>query len=310
MGGVKCFCSIAILSLLLSVQRGAAETLPLVNDFSRAQLLEMWQFDEKPPSSGPQESLPEPFRFPDDVRDGAVFGVDVSHHNEDNCRCSIDWSKLVSKKLSFAYVKVSQGSIYFDPRFRATWKQLGQAKIARGGYHFLSSDDSPEAQAENFVRNLKAAGFDSARDLRPVLDVEWDYKIQNKKLIAGPDGKPLDFWTTVPPAEIARRISIWLSKVEASTGHVPIIYTNASWWAQVLKDEKLIENFKHAVWIADYSAKGRGTEKPRVPNGKNWALWQFSETGNLGSVGSDKEISADVNILSEPNLSLLKQAIR
>jgi lysozyme len=295
------------LAFFSSVAANAEQQLPLKNDLSRGELFALWRQQEAP--AGPQESLPGPFRFPDDARDGSVFGIDLSHHNTDSCGCKIDWEQLKAKKVAFVYVKASQGALYFDPKFSGYWQALGSSKIKRGVYHFLSSDDSPEAQADNLLQMLEKAGASYNNDLPPVLDVEWDYRTRNGKLILGADGKtPFDFWGSVDPAEIARRITVWIATVERKTGRVPVIYTNASWWKQTFKDEKTIENFPHSpLWIADYSNRGRGTEQPRTPNGHSWSIWQFTENGALGTIGipGAKSISADVNILQGSNSGLL-----
>ncbi|MCS3689394.1 lysozyme [Bradyrhizobium elkanii] len=300
--------AILLAAVMLPARTHADQQIALVGDLSRSELFALWKQTEAP--GGPAEALPAPFRFPDDARDGSVFGIDVSHHNTDNCGCKIDWQQLKARKVAFVYAKASQGAQYFDPRFGDYWRGLGDARIKRGAYHFLSSDDSPEAQAENFLKIIENAGASYNTDLPPVLDIEWDYRRKNGKLIPGPDGKaPFDFWSVVAPAEIERRIAVWMDLVEKKTGRVPVIYTNASWWRQTLKDEGRIEGFKRfPLWIADYSVRGRGTEQPRTPASRPWSVWQFSETGGVGNVGipGAKPVSADVNILLGADPALLR----
>ena len=38
---------------------------------------------------------------------------------------------------------------------------------------------------------------------------------------------------------------------------------------------------------------------PRVPDGRDWTIWQYSNRDRLDGVGSEKEAYVDMNVLSD-----------
>ncbi len=50
---------------------------------------------------------------------------------------------------------------------------------------------------------------------------------------------------------------------------------------------------RYPIWIADYSTKGLGEEKPNVPQGRNWTIWQFTEKG-LMAQGLPGNVDANI----------------
>ena len=90
----------------------------IVNDGpSRAELFQARLAEELGPLGALAAAAAPPFFLPTDVKDDAIFGIDVSHHNDENCRCEpgqicsdckIDWSRAQNQKISFVYVKASQ----------------------------------------------------------------------------------------------------------------------------------------------------------------------------------------------------------
>ena len=216
-------------------------------------------------------SLPVLFRFPTHVREDGIFGIDVSHHNEDGCNCSIDWNAVANQKISFAYMKATQGAFYRDVKFDNNWKILAQhPTIYRGAYHFLSSAHDPIDQAKNFLAKI---GPMQAKDMPPCLDIEWD--------MLTVDGQQIDAWGNLSPEAIVDRALKWLNHVETATGRIPVIYTSQAWWRNRIKDDKAALFHRYPIWIADYSEKGLGQEKPSVLSGEDWKIWQFTEKGVL-----------------------------
>jgi len=216
-------------------------------------------------------SLPLLFRFPTHVREDGIFGIDVSHHNEDGCNCKIDWNAVADQKISFAYMKATQGALFRDAKFDNNWTALAQhPKIYRGAYHFLSSAHDPVDQAKNFLARI---GPLLAKDMPPCLDIEWD--------MVTVDGQQVDAWSNLSPEVIVDRALKWLNQVETATGRTPIIYTSQTWWKNRIKDDKTALFHRYPIWIADYSEKGLGQEIPSVPSGGDWKIWQFTEKGVL-----------------------------
>jgi lysozyme len=261
---------------------------------SRQQLFETRLAAELGPEGALAAAAAPPFFLPSDVKGNSIFGVDVSHHNDENCRCKpgeackeckIDWSRAHTQKLSFVYLKASQGTRYRDPTFEYHWRTLAQHNIARGAYHFMSADEDPIEQADNFVDKLEASGAALPTDLPPCLDLESDLRKDRAKrwLVSLETGQIRDFWSDQEPDEILQKVLKWLKRVEERTGRVPVIYTSRGWWNDRIKDEKKFAQFaRYPIWIANYPGSGSPLNaQPKVPNGQTWTLWQFTETGRM-----------------------------
>ncbi|VWD46805.1 Lysozyme M1 [Burkholderia contaminans] len=289
----------------------------LTNDASRAELFALMTAFLKGAATTHEErqqyAFPSAFVFPDDAlwknstaqtdpRVDQVFGVDLSHHNAESCRCQINWALLSQQQVRFAYLKATQGVTGTDGfylKYRTAARNLpAEHKIYVGAYHFLSADGSGEAQAAHF---LKLVGEQlSEDDLPPTVDLEWDVRIgKDHKVIKGKDGRPYDFWTPLSGDEILRRVSAWLSLVRDKTGRRPFVYTNKVWWEQRIgSEEKIAALAGYGVWIADYSKSGRATEKPSVPNSAEWTLWQFGTNGTFKNGGVGQGRTVDTNVFN------------
>ncbi|AQT43495.1 lysozyme [Bartonella apihabitans] len=60
-----------------------------------------------------------------------VRGIDVSHHQGE-----IDWHKIKSQNISFAYIKATEGGDFKDPQFKKNWDHALEAGLRVGAYHF------------------------------------------------------------------------------------------------------------------------------------------------------------------------------
>jgi len=288
--------------------------VPLTDDPSRGELFEMMgeELQETTPSGEfSQFAFRANFRFPhdalwknpskdEDPRTNQVFGIDVSHHTTDDCKCKIGWSRITEQNVAFAYLKASQGVDYFDRSFKPNVEGLralpADKKIAFGAYHFLSADGSAKDQAENF---LQVVGTLGAEDLTPSLDLEWDVRVKNGKKILGPDGRPLDFWKArkLSGPQILERTLAWLRIVEERTGRKPLVYTSQTWWNERMGGVGSIEQALagYRIWITDLSSKGLKVEQPYVYKGK-WHLFQFTFTASAdkGGLPAGKKVDANV----------------
>ena len=277
---------------------------------SRGEIFELRLRAELGPMGALSAAAAPPFFLPSDVNGDSILGIDVSHHNDENCKCKpgqdcsdckIDWNRIRDQKVSFVYVKASQGTKYRDPTFDFHWRTLAQNKIPRGAYHFMSADEDPVVQADNFVGKMEQDGKLQTVDLPPCLDLESDMrKDSSKRWLVTPDsGEIRDFWIGQDPDEIVQKVLKWLKRVEDKTGRIPIIYTSRGWWSDRIKDEKKFAQLsRYPIWIANYPASGSPLKaQPKVPNGQAWALWQFTETGRM----KDSEVlpgKMDINLFN------------
>jgi lysozyme len=283
---------LALLVLLFGTGLAAAD-----EEFSRQELFEAVRL------STPGQtltSLPAKFEFPDHARAGSTFGIDVSHHNFDGCKCTFDWADVASHKVQFVYVKATQGTRYADPTFvRSVTGARDDGKLAVGAYHFLTTDDAG-AQAANFVKQMRAAGD---LDLLPSLDLEWDLGPMTSAcpsdavVTMSATKKLCDRWSTLKSSEIMDKVKVFVAAVTKATGRPVSLYTNAAWWSARVGSKVAPSSLGlPVIWVADYSKSGLATEVPKTPGREAWTAWQFTAAAK---VHSGKTVySVDASIMS------------
>ena len=281
-------------------------------DYSRAELFSITRFQD---TGAINYSLPLRFSFPDNARDSSTFGIDVSHHVHDDCKCGIDWSAIAQKKINFAYLKATQGSSFLDPTVNDDIKALhALGTLDAGVFHFMTPTDDAGKQAEFFVHILRSFG---KLQLIPSLDLEWHLgpitnscpsdAIVKIKRDNGTVVEKCDLWYKLTGDEIIYRSNIVLDAVKDEKGTEPLFYTNAQWFkARIGKGMRINDLHTKIIWIADYSKGGLGTEKPQVPNDAPWLLWQFSEAARVKSGSNALQIDASI---FEGNLSSMRNRI-
>lgn len=179
-----------------------------------------------------------------------LHGIDVSKYQQ-----RINWDAVKSMraedvKIGFVFIKATEGLGNMDQQFRRNWKQAKEAGLPRGAYHFFLAPKSGAEQAENFIRRVEL----EKGDLPPVLDVEQTYGVSSSRL--------------------RMEVKSFLDRLEAHYGVKPIIYTNVDFYNRHLKDEF----DSYPLWVAHYLRKDR----PRIA--RNWAFWQYSETGRVNGI--------------------------
>jgi lysozyme len=183
-----------------------------------------------------------------------VRGVDVSGHQG-----LIDWDRLKSDGVDFAYIKASEGETFNDPRFSRNWYAAEQSGILRGAYHFFTQCRSGKVQAENFIRIVPA----DPNALPPVIDAER----------MGP--------CTQTPAvkDVAAEIEIFLNLVQAQYRVRPIIYTTREFHEAYLSGKFQKERF----WIRRLF---------RAPNFRQsqWVFWQYHNSGRRSGVSGPVDL--------------------
>src|SRR5438552_18323963 len=89
-------------------------------------------------------------------------GVDVSVYQG-----TVNWAKVKSAGISFAFVRVSDGLTHPDSQFTNNWKGTKSAGVIRGVYQFFRPGEDPIQQADLMISKLTAAGGIGAGDLPP-----------------------------------------------------------------------------------------------------------------------------------------------
>jgi lysozyme len=183
--------------------------------------------------------------------DGATTsGVDVSYYNG-----SIDWARAKAAGTEFAFIRVSDGTGFVDPKFAAYWASAKAAGVVRGAYQFFRPAQDPIAQADLFVDTM---GPLDDGDLAPVIDVEATGGLS--------------------AATVAARVTTWVNRVAARTGRTPIVYTGMYFWRDQLGASAA--QASSALWVAQYTSKCPTLPAPWT----RWTFWQYSESGTVAGI--------------------------
>jgi lysozyme len=182
-----------------------------------------------------------------------LHGIDVSRYQD-----IIDWDYLESfkdtrknAKISFAFIKATEGRSIQDPFFQPNWKNIGKTDIIRGAYHYFIPTRSASEQAQNFIANVIL----DKGDLPPVLDIE---------VIGNPGA-----------AKLRENIKIWLNTVEKHYGMKPIIYSYIDFYEKYIYVDRELR--KYPLWVAHYNRKKIEIKEP-------WLFWQHSDNGRIPGV--------------------------
>jgi lysozyme len=187
-----------------------------------------------------------------------VPGVDVSYYQG-----TIDWAAVKRSGRAFAFIRVSDGSTFRDPKFDRNYAGAQQNDLYRGVYQYFRASQDPIAQAELL---LDAVGALGEKDLPPALDIE---------TLDGMRG-----------STVAARAKQWADHVEAALGKRPLIYIGAG-FADEINNPAALAAFP--LWVANWKAAC-----PRMPSAWNALGWTFWQTrvgsgvpGIRGSVDLD-----------------------
>src|SRR5688572_24159740 len=78
---------------------------------------------------------------------GAVTkGIDVSYYQG-----VIDWNRVKSDGVEYAFIRVSDGEVFRDPKFTANWANARSAGVIRGAYQFFRPAQNVANQAQMMI---------------------------------------------------------------------------------------------------------------------------------------------------------------
>lgn len=187
-----------------------------------------------------------------------VRGIDLSHHNE-----IPEPQKLLNERVSFVYLKATEGTDHLDRNYPFNYKQMKSVGIHVGAYHFYSFGVSGKKQAEHFIQTAKL----EASDLIPVIDVEHS---------------PNNPYST--DTAYVNKVVYELKNLETELfqyyGKRPMIYTNKECYGLYI-EKNFPDNF---LWVVDLH-----NEPPLEI--KNWRIWQFSHQGKVKGVNGKVDLN-------------------
>jgi lysozyme len=181
-------------------------------------------------------------------------GIDVSYHQD-----TIRWARVRKAGVRFAFIRVSDGTTFADPKFSANWDGAKAANVARGAYQFFRPEESAVAQADLLI----AAIARDPGELPPALDVE----------VSGGRSR----------AQVTAAVRAWIDRVRARLHVEPIVYTSPELWRDLTGNADLSSQ---PLWIAHYE-----TDCPRVPPAWDaWRFWQHSKTGTVPGIAGPVDL--------------------
>jgi lysozyme len=180
-----------------------------------------------------------------------IHGIDVSY-----AQGKIDWAKVRameedSVRISFAFVKATEGLLIVDSYFKRNWREAPKVGIACGAYHFFRPRKNGLWQARFFLQNVKM----EKGDLPPVVDIE---------VLDG-----------TSPENMRKELTTFVKHIENKTGVRPIIYANIQFYKDYLNGY-----FNdYPLWIAHYYQP-----KLKLSSNTKWRFWQHSDKGRVTGI--------------------------
>jgi lysozyme len=189
----------------------------------------------------------------------SIHGIDVSY-----AQGKIDWQKVAqmtedSVRISFAFIKATEGLLTVDPYFKRNWREAPKEGIVCGPYHFFRAHKNGLWQARFFLQNVNL----EPGDLPPVVDIE-----------------QLD---GTSPERMRKELKAFLNKVEGRIGVKPIIYTGLSFYKDYLSGH--FESYP--LWIAHYYREELNAGKET-----NWWFWQHSDRARVNGINHTVDFDA------------------
>ena len=172
----------------------------------------------------------------------SVEGIDVAEFSG-----NIDWEKVKSQGIYFAFARVNDGIAHPDKLFTNYWPAIKKAGIIRGAYFFFRPTKDINQQVRFFAQGLEI----EPGDLPPVIDIE-----------------PASSWDELNLTQRLDHVAESLNAVETATGYKPIIYTAPNFWQEKLGNTKRFADYD--LWIAHFD-----TDTPTIPGG--WELHTFHQ---------------------------------
>lgn len=176
-----------------------------------------------------------------------IEGIDLSSNQP-----VIDAEKIKAAGITFAFLRVTDGVGWEDPKYRAHAAALQAAGVALSGYHYnrvrhFKPQDAAE-QAKEFCGHYEEMQF----TISPAIDCE-------------PDGN-----AGTLGSEWLDSISTWCETTTNELGRMPFIYTYEPFWDSLpaLKTSDLV---KYPLFIANYNTLTPPLPKPWT----DWALHQY-----------------------------------
>jgi lysozyme len=204
----------------------------------------------------------------------SVHGIDVSRWQS-----RVDWArvkkmKVGDVKVSFAFIKATEGTWMKDPQFEFNWENARKQGITRGAYHFFLPNVNPKDQAALFFKHVRLR----SGDLPPVVDVE------------EPRGMSV--------SQVRQYTKKFLELLENNYKVKPILYTNKDFYKRYFQGREEFSGY--ILWIAHYHVASLD-----MPGEEDWHFWQHSDRGNINGINE----KVDFNVFNGDSVDLKKLCV-
>lgn len=189
-----------------------------------------------------------------DARVYPVHGIDVSHHQQ-----TIDWQKLQSAALMFAYIKATEGATYQDAAFVSNWHAAQANHILPGAYHFFTFCRNGMDQANNYLMQIKQVK-QQFPSLPPAVDIE----LQGNCTL------------DLTAEQLRGELKSFLQQVQQATGCQPVIYTTEDFYNRYLTNEFT----QYPLWIRSLH------QPPNLQFIPHWTLWQYTHRSKINGINT------------------------
>jgi lysozyme len=195
-----------------------------------------------------------------------LHGIDVSAYQG-----LVDWEivrsmKIKNDSVTFAFIKATEGTGYFDRYFHHNWEGSKKAGLLRGAYHYFRPNRAGKEQAYYFIQRVQI----EKGDLPPVLDIE---EIKD-----------------ISAEELQKELKVFLQILEEHYQVLPVIYTSRVFYQQYLG--KAFN--RYPLWVAQY----KNLQTPQI-KGRNWHFWQHSYEGTVSGINVPVDLNVFVGTLKQ-----------
>lgn len=177
-------------------------------------------------------------------------GIDVSHYQH-----TIDWDAVGKEKLSYVYLKATEGASLVDEYYRMNLEGARRAGISVGAYHFYRPGVAWKTQLDNLTSVVKA----SEQDLVPMIDIE----------VGG-------------GSNFVENLRTFVEAVTKFYGKKPLLYTYQNFYNKHFQGR-----FTDYDWmIASYKSS-----PPVLKDGRRYIMWQYTSGGRVSGIRGDVDRS-------------------
>ena len=200
-------------------------------------------------------------RYRPGLRDGESYGIDVSHHQK-----AIDWPKVASDRISFAYIKATEGGDHVDDRFKRYAADAEAAGLKVGAYHFFTFCRPGAEQAANFLKTAPPI----PSWLPPAVDVEFGGNCS---------ARPAE-------AELLRELTKFIELVSTAWHQPVIVYA----LHDVVDRYPKLAELDAPVWQRHLFTR---------PGNDEWSIWQISGFARVEGIDGAVDLNIGKLVLTE-----------